>query len=109
MRMNSRIPTQELINTYNSTYKVFFVGDATMSPYEIGSIGGSVEHWNEETGVAWISRILKTFPKAVWLNPQPEQYWNSIQSITMVKDIFSGRMFPLTTEGITSAVNLLRK
>ena len=80
-----------------------------MSPYEIASVGGSVEHWNEESGVAWISRILKNFPKAVWLNPQPQQYWNSIQSITMIREIFSERMFPLTTEGITSAVNLLRK
>ena len=61
MRMNSRIPTTEVINTYNSNYKVFFVGDATMSPYEIGSVGGSVEHWNEEAGLTWISRVLKRF------------------------------------------------
>ncbi len=109
MRMNSRVPTTEIINTFNSTYKVIFVGDATMSPYEIGSVGGSVEHWNEEAGVTWISRILKNFPKAVWLNPQPIQYWNSIHSITIVKEIFSERMFPLTTDGIANAVNVLRR
>ena len=109
MRMNSRVSTSEIINTYNSTYKVFFVGDATMSPYEIGSVGGSVEHWNEEAGVTWISRILKNFPNAVWLNPQPIQYWHSIQSITMVKEIFSEKMFPLTTDGIKNAVNVLRR
>ena len=109
MRMNSRIPTTEVINTYNSNYKVFFVGDATMSPYEIGSIGGSVEHWNEEAGITWISRVLNTFPKAVWLNPQPKQFWNSIQSILIIKEIFAERMFPLTTDGISNAVNLLRK
>ena len=109
MRMNSRIPTTEVINTYNSNYKVFFVGDATMSPYEIGSVGGSVEHWNEEAGLTWISRVLNTFPKAVWLNPQPKQFWNSIQSISIIKEIFAERMFPLTTDGISNAVNLLRK
>ena len=109
MRMNSRIPTTEVINTYNSNYKVFFVGDATMSPYEIGSVGGSVEHWNEEAGLTWISRVLNTFPEAVWLNPQPKQFWNSIQSISIIKEIFAERMFPLTTDGISNAVNLLRK
>ena len=109
MRMNSRIPTTEVINTYHSNSKVFFVGDATMSPYEIGSIGGSVEHWNEEAGITWISRVLNTFPKAVWLNPQPKQFWNSIQSILIIKEIFAERMFPLTTDGISNAVNLLRK
>ena len=109
MRVNSRIPTTEVINTYNSNYKVFFVGDATMSPYEIGSVGGSVEHWNEEAGLTWISRVLNTFPKAVWLNPQPKQFWNSIQSISIIKEIFAERMFPLTTDGISNAVNLLRK
>ena len=109
MRMNSRVPTAEVINTYNSTYKLFFVGDATMSPYEIGSIGGSVEHWNEEAGATWVSRILNNFPKAVWLNPQPIQYWNSIQSIAMIRELFSERMFPLTTDGITNAVNNLRR
>ena len=109
MRMSSRVPTAEIINTYNSTYKLFFVGDATMSPYEIGSIGGSVEHWNEEAGATWVARILNNFPKAVWLNPQPVQYWNSIQSIAMIRELFSERMFPLTTDGITNAVNNLRR
>ena len=109
MRMSSRVPTAEVINTYNSTYKLFFVGDATMSPYEIGSIGGSVEHWNEEAGATWVARILNNFPKAVWLNPQPVQYWNSIQSIAMIRELFSERMFPLTTDGITNAVNDLRR
>ena len=109
MRMSSRVPTAEIINTYNSTYKLFFVGDATMSPYEIGSIGGSIEHWNEEAGATWVSRILNNFPKAVWLNPQPIQYWNSIHSIAMIRELFSERMFPLTTDGITNAVNNLRR
>ena len=78
MRANVRLPTQQVMNTYGADHKLVFVGDATMSPYEIMAVGGSVEHWNEEAGATWIARLLAIFPYAVWLNPQPEQYWGNI-------------------------------
>ena len=109
MRNNVRLPTQQLINTYSADHKVVFVGDATMSPYEIMAVGGSIEHWNEDSGATWIARLLALYPYAVWLNPQPEDYWSYIPSIGMVKQLLSDRMFPLTIDGLDRAMKALKK
>ncbi|WP_407522648.1 vWA domain-containing protein [Methylobacterium oryzisoli] len=106
-RHTERTPLLDVIRTYPSDYRVVFVGDASMSPYEIAMPGGSVEHWNEEAGQIWLGRILDHFPKAVWLNPVPEAYWPYTQSIAMIRQILSGRMFPLTLEGIDGAMRAL--
>ena len=109
MRANVRIPTGQVMNTYGADHKIVFVGDATMSPYEIMAVGGSVEHWNEEAGATWMARLLAIFPYAVWLNPQPEEYWGHIPSIGMVKELIEERMFPMTVEGLERAMKALKK
>lgn len=109
MRANVRVPTQKVMHTYGADHKIVFVGDGTMSPYEIMAVGGSVEHWNEEAGATWIARLLAVFPYAVWLNPQAEEYWGHIPSIGMVKELLSDRMFPLTIDGLERAMKALKK
>jgi hypothetical protein len=106
-RFDEKLSTLDVIRTYPSDYRVVFVGDASMSPYEITHPGGSVEHWNEEAGQVWIRRILDHFPKAVWLNPVPPQHWQYTQSIALMRDLFSERMHPLTLEGIDHAMREL--
>lgn len=106
-RFDQTVATLDVIRTYPSDYRVVFVGDASMSPYEISHPGGSVEHWNEEAGQAWIRRILDHFPKAVWLNPLPENQWAYTQSIGLMRQLFAGRMHPLTLEGIDQAMREL--
>jgi uncharacterized protein len=106
-RFGERIPTYELLQTFPSDYKLIFVGDATMSPYEITYPGGSVEHWNEEAGAVWLQRALETYSKAIWLNPQPERMWHYHQSIEIVNQVMEKRMFPLTLEGITRGIQAL--
>ncbi|GLS46890.1 vWA domain-containing protein [Methylobacterium brachythecii] len=108
-RHDERTSLTDVIRTYGSDYRVVFVGDASMSPYEIAMAGGSVEHWNEEPGQVWLNRVLEHFPKAAWLNPVPEAHWPYTQSIAMVRQIFSGRMFPLTLDGIDGATRSLLK
>lgn len=108
-RHSEIIPTVEFMRTYGSDYRVIFVGDATMSPYEITTAGGSVEHWNEESGVTWIERVLEKFPHAVWLNPEPEVHWQRVPSIKITHQVMSQRMFPLTVEGIGKAIKQLQK
>lgn len=107
-RHDERIPTLDITHKYASDYKLVFVGDATMSPYEIAYPGGSVEHWNDEPGAVWIKRLLDTYPKAVWLNPEPESRWSFTPSIAMTKELMSDRMFPLTVAGLDSAMRKLR-
>jgi uncharacterized protein with von Willebrand factor type A (vWA) domain len=102
-------PTLEILRTYPSDYRVVFVGDASMSPYEIMLPGGSVEHWNEEAGQAWIARLLGHFPKAVWLNPVPQERWEYTHSIGLVRRLFGNRMFALTLEGIDQAMRELAR
>ncbi|WP_262269750.1 vWA domain-containing protein [Microvirga yunnanensis] len=106
-RFDEVIPTLDVIRTYPSDYRVVFVGDASMSPYEVTHPGGSVEHWNEEPGQAWIRRILDHFPKAVWLNPVPQPHWGYTQSLTLIRQLFAERMYPLTLEGIDHAMREL--
>ena len=95
------------MNTYPADYKVIFVGDAAMSPYEILVPGGSVEHWNEEAGQVWLRRVLNVYKHAVWLNPTPERYWEHTQSVKLIQQIAGQRMFPLTLDGIDAAIGEL--
>ena len=101
--------TFELINTYTKDYKVIFVGDATMAPYEITHAGGSIEHYNEEAGAVWLQRITEAFEHFVWLNPTPKDYWQHSYSIEIVKELVEDRMFPLSIKGLEEAMALLTK
>jgi uncharacterized protein len=100
-------PLVEVLRTYDPTHKVVLVGDASMSPYEIDKEGGSVERWNDEPGRAWMERLLDAYPKAVWLNPVPEKFWDATISIGMIRRLMEGRMFPLTLDGIDRAMREL--
>src|SRR5579862_6860053 len=95
-----RTPTAQVLHTYDQSYKLVFVGDASIIPYEIVQPGGSVEHWNAEAGETWLRRLLATYPKSVWLNPVLERYWSGTQSIGMIRELMEGRMFPLTLDGL---------
>jgi len=108
-RHSERTPTFQVLHTYDQSYKLIFVGDASMSPYEIVQPGGSVEHWNAEPGEEWVRRLLSTYPKAVWLNPVPERYWGGTQSIGMIRELMEGRMFPLTLDGLDRAMRRLTR
>jgi uncharacterized protein len=104
-----QLPIMELIRTYDRSYRVVLVGDASMSPYEIEKEGGSVERWNDEPGEVWLRRLLDAYPQAVWLNPVPEQYWGGTASIAMIGRITEDRMFPLTLDGIDRAMRRLKR
>jgi uncharacterized protein len=104
-----RTPTLQVLHTYDQSYKLIFVGDASMSPYEIVQPGGSVEHWNAEAGETWLRRLLATYPRAVWLNPMPERYWAGTQSIGMIRELMESRMFPLTLDGLDRAMRRLTR
>src|SRR5580765_7962738 len=106
-RFDDTTPTWDVLHTYPHDYKVIFVGDASMSPYEIMAPGGSVEHFNDEPGALWLERVMRTYPACVWLNPVPEKEWNFTQSVSMVRQLLSGRMFPLTLEGLDRAMREL--
>jgi len=106
-RWNDTTPTWELLHTYAHDYKIIFVGDASMSPYEIMAPGGSVEHYNEETGAAWMERVARTYPACVWLNPVPEREWGYTASIGLMRQLLSGRMYPLTLDGLDRAIREL--
>ncbi|MGP1355013.1 vWA domain-containing protein [Roseicyclus sp.] len=106
-RWTEQIPTREVMNTYGSDYKCIFVGDASMSPYEIAFAGGANEHWNEEAGQVWLERARTQWPDHVWINPVPERYWDHTQSIGMIRQIFEDRMVPMTLEGIDRGMRVL--
>jgi uncharacterized protein len=108
-RMNERIPTFEILHKYAHDYKVVFVGDATMAPYEITHAGGSVEHWNEEPGALWLSRFAGLFDKLVWSNPTPQETWEYSNSVGITRDLVKGHMFPLTIRGLEESMNYLTK
>ncbi len=108
-RHGERMPTWEVIHTYGADYKLIFVGDATMSPYEISRPGGSVEHWNEEAGATWLERMLNTWSRAVWLNPLPEAHWTYAPSLHMIRQLFGNRMFPLSPDGLERAMRALSR
>ena len=101
--------TWSLLRRFNPDYRVVFVGDATMSPYEIEQPGGSVEHWNDESGRVWMQRIASHFHRLVWLNPEPVDRWQWTPSIGITRELVGGRMFPLTLSGLDQAMRELRR
>ena len=107
-RWNAQTPTAEVLRTYGADYKCIFVGDASMSPYEILHPGGANEHWNPEAGQVWLNRACAQWPNHLWINPVPEQHWSYTQSIRLIGDIFQGRMVPMTLEGIARGIKELR-
>ena len=108
-RQSSTVPTWDVLRTYGPDYKLILVGDAAMSPYEIAQPGGSVEHWNEEPGSAWMGRLLGHFRRSAWLNPMPEEVWGRYQSIGMVRQLMERRMFPLTLAGVEAMTRELAR
>jgi uncharacterized protein len=108
-RYAEKFPTWDIIRKYNRDYKLIFIGDATMSPYEIVQRGGSVEYNNEEPGAEWLQRLTHAFPKFAWINPEPPGVWEYRQSIAMVQQLMSQRMFPLSLAGLEQAMRLLSK
>jgi hypothetical protein len=108
-RHSDFLQTWEIMHKFPADYKLVFVGDATMSPYEIAYPGGSVEHWNEEAGEVWMQRILDIYSKAIWLNPVPEKYWDFTPSIQLLHQLMQGRMFPLTLDGIERGMKELTR
>jgi hypothetical protein len=108
-RHGERFPLWDVMHKYGEDYKVVIVGDATMSPYEVLQPGGSVEYSNEEAGAVWLQRMLDTWPRAVWLNPEPERLWDYRHSIELIRTIFNNRMFPLTLAGLERAMRELNK
>ncbi|KXS48269.1 MAG: hypothetical protein AWU57_5289, partial [Marinobacter sp. T13-3] len=103
------ISTWDLLHTYSPDYKVIFVGDATMAPYEITHPGGSIEHWNEESGATWFQRLTDHFEKVVWLNPLPEEYWQPRGSLGITRQLVNDQMYPLTIEGLEAAMRELSR
>ncbi len=108
-RHSERFPTWDVLRKYPPDTRVLFVGDATMSPYEVLAPGGSVEYNNDEAGAAWLARFTSAFPKFAWLNPEPENLWPYRQSIAVIRQIMNNRMFPITLEGLERAMRLLSK
>ncbi|MYF11617.1 MAG: VWA domain-containing protein [Gammaproteobacteria bacterium] len=108
-RMTERVPTWEVLNKYAQDYKVVFVGDATMAPYEITHAGGSVELWNEEPGAHWMARFTELYDKLVWINPTPQETWEYSTSVGMTQKLVNGAMYPLTIRGLEEGMNTLSK
>ena len=108
-RRDETIPTEQVIRTYGPDYRAIFVGDATMSPYEIASPGGSVEHWNDEPGAAWMARLLGQWRRSAWLNPVPRAEWGFTQSVGMVRQLMEDRMYPLTPGGLDEMMRELSR
>ena len=106
-RWSEQIPTMDVLRTYGKDYKCIFVGDASMSPYELLYKGGANEHWNEETGEVWLRRAIEQWPDHIWINPLPEAHWAYSQSVRIVQELFPERMFPMTLKGIEAAMKEL--
>ncbi len=108
-RHAERISLWDILHKYSSDYRVIFVGDASMSPYEIASSGGSVEHWNSESGETWFRRLADVYPKLIWLNPTPRRNWHYSQSTAMIRELLGDRMYPLTIAGLEEGMRYLAK
>tara|TARA_R110002033_G_scaffold140211_4_gene179107 strand:+ start:633 stop:1814 length:1182 start_codon:yes stop_codon:yes gene_type:complete len=108
-RFSERTNTWDVLHKYGHDYKLIFVGDASMSPYEITHPGGSVEHFNEEAGVTWMQRLTNTYPAAAWLNPVPEKQWGYSQSVKIIRELMNDRMYPLTIDGLGDAMKELTR
>ena len=107
LRQTEKFSTWDVIHRYGNDYKLIIVGDATMSPYEILQPGGSVEHWNEETGSTWLERLTSTYRHAVWINPTPEAHWPWTQSVLLTRQLMEDRMYPMTVDGLDRAMRAL--
>jgi len=108
-RWDAQIPTWDVLRTYGSDYKCIFIGDASMSPYEVAYPGGANEHWNAEAGSVWLQRACDQWPDHLWINPVPEKYWGYTQSIAMIQDVFADRMVPMTLDGISRGMKALTR
>ena len=108
-RLAAAMPLTQILRTYGRDYRVIFVGDATMSPYEITQPGGSLEHWNKEAGSVWMQRLTATYPRLAWLNPEDPQRWEYTASVRITRDLVDDRMFPVTIQGLDSAIAVLRR
>jgi uncharacterized protein with von Willebrand factor type A (vWA) domain len=108
-RLAQVIPVTQILRTYGHDYRVIFVGDATMSPYEITQPGGSVEHWNKESGAVWMGRMTATYPRLVWLNPEKRDRWEYTASVRITRELVDERMFPVTIQGLDAAIGALRR
>lgn len=108
-RWDEKVSVWDVLHKYGNDYKVIFVGDAAMSPYEVNSVGGSVEHWNEEPGAVWMQRIMDTWNKVVWLNPEPKRSWDMTTTNTWIRQLVNHKMYPLTIEGLEEAMRYLSK
>lgn len=108
-RHAERTPTMELLQKYGREYRVIFVGDASMSPYELFSVGGSVEYMNAEPGVVWLKRVLEHFDKVAWLNPEDPAYWDYTHTIGEIKKLMEGHMYPMTLHGVEEMTEYLAR
>ncbi|NLY13293.1 MAG: VWA domain-containing protein [Gammaproteobacteria bacterium] len=108
-RSSERIATQDLLHKYGADYKVIFVGDAAMAPYEVTQAGGSVEHWNEEPGYVWMQRFMQKFKKLIWINPYPKHTWDYTASTSIIRELIEDQMYPLTVEGLEEGMRYLAK
>ncbi|MCH2076503.1 MAG: VWA domain-containing protein [Rhodobacteraceae bacterium] len=108
-RWNAQTPTHEVLRTYGPDYRCIFVGDASMSPYEIAMAGGANEHWNEEAGHVWLGRARDQWPAHLWINPVPRKWWGYTQSVQIVREIFDDRMVPMTLDGIDAGMRMLSR
>ena len=108
-RSQETFMVQDIINKYSNDYKLIIVGDATMAPYEITNPGGSIEHWNDESGATWVKRLLSHFNKYAWINPVPEDHWDYTSSVCILRDLFKRRMYPLTLKGLDEGMSELSK
>ena len=108
-RHTERLNMLDIIHKYSSDYKIIFIGDASMSPYEILQPGGSVEHWNEESGEQWVQRLGDAYNKMIWINPTPESEWHFTNSIDITNKLMEGHMYPLTVKGLEEGMSYLSK
>jgi uncharacterized protein with von Willebrand factor type A (vWA) domain len=108
-RQNERMITEDIIHKYSADYKIIFVGDATMAPYEITNPGGSIEHWNEDAGAMWMRRLVSVYDKVAWLNPVPQEHWEYSSSVEMTRTLVEDNMFPLTLRGLEDSMAFLSK
>ena len=108
-RSNETTTTYDILHKYSPDYKVIFIGDASMAPYEITQAGGSIEHWNEEAGATWMQRITDHFDKVVWINPLPEPYWGEGGSLGITKQLVADKMFPMSVEGLEAGMKYLSR
>ena len=101
--------TEDVFHKYSADYKIIFVGDATMAPYEITNPGGSIEHWNEEAGALWMKRMVEVYDKVIWLNPVPSDHWEYSASVELTRSLIEDNMFPLTIRGLEDSMAFLSK